>query len=162
MELHISVQDPTSPDAALLIEHLSMELGSRYGDDGAGAFDPRDVQIPRAAFVIAYADDHPVGCGALKPFGLETPAIAEIKRMFVEPDMRGQGLSRLILARLEQISLEFGYDTIRLETGLKQPEAIGLYERSGYCRIPCYGHYAQRPLSVCFEKQISNEQRNGS
>jgi GNAT superfamily N-acetyltransferase len=155
MELQISIQDPTGPDAALLIEHLSMELGSRYGDNGAGAFGPHDVQVPRAAFVIAYVDGRPLGCGALKPFDSETPNIAEIKRMFVEPDMRGQGFSRLILARLEQISLEFGYDTIRLETGLKQPEAIGLYERSGFSRIPCYGDYAQQTLSVCFEKQIS-------
>ena len=158
LNLLIIPADPTGPDATLLIQHLSAELGSRYGDDGAGAFSVEDVQIPRSAFVIAYVDGHPMGCGALKPFALDMPNIAEVKRMFVEPDMRGQGLSKKILAKLESIALENGYDTIRLETGQKQSEAIGLYKSARYYQIPCYGQYAHRPLSVCFEKKIFKEE----
>jgi len=158
MNVTIIAVDPTNPDAILLIQHLSVELGSRYGDDGAGAFAAKHVQIPRSVFVIAYVDGRPVGCGALKPFCADTPNIAEVKRMFVESDLRGRGLSRQILAKLEDVALENGYDTVRLETGKKQPEAIGLYRSAGYYQIPCYGQYARRLLSVCFEKKINQEE----
>ena len=82
------------------------------------------------------------------------PGVGEVKRMYVEPDMRGRGLSRQILQKLEDTAREFGYTTLRLETGLKQPEAIGLYETAGYGRIPPYGHYVNSPHSVCFEKAL--------
>jgi putative acetyltransferase len=72
--------------------------------------------------------------------------------------MRGRGLSRQILAKLEDVALENGYNTVRLETGKRQPEAIGLYESAGYHRIPCYGQFAHQPLSVCFEKKIFKEE----
>jgi GNAT superfamily N-acetyltransferase len=158
MNLTIIPTDPTNPDATVLIQRLSAELGNRYGDDGSGAFSVEDVQIPRSVFVIAYVDGNPMGCGALKPFSPETPGIAEVKRMFVEPHVRGRGLSRKILANLEDVALENGYDTVRLETGKKQPEAIGLYKSAGYYQIPCYGQFAHRPLSVCFEKKIFKEE----
>jgi GNAT superfamily N-acetyltransferase len=158
MNLTLTAADPTSADATLLIQHLSAELGSCYGDDGAGAFSTQDVQIPRSVFIIAYVDGRPVGCGALKPFSPDTPNIAEVKRMFVEPNRRGQGLSRQILTKLENVALENGYNTIRLETGKKQPEAIGLYKSAGYYQIPCYGQYARQPLSMCFEKKIFKEE----
>lgn len=158
MNLTLTPTDPTSADATLLIQHLSAELGSRYGDDGAGAFSVEDVQAPRSVFIIVYVDGQPVGCGALKPFSPDTPNIAEVKRMFVEPNMRGRGLSRQILAKLENVALENEYDRIRLETGRKQIEAIGLYESAGYHQIPCYGQYAHRSLSVCFEKKIFKEE----
>jgi putative acetyltransferase len=153
--LTISLEDPTHPDSLRLIERLSAELGARYGDDGSGAFAPADAQGPRAAFVVVRMDGEPVGCGALKPFDAsEQGTTAEIKRMFVEPAMRGQGISRKILQALEDAAISFGYDTLKLETGIRQPEAIGLYEASGFHRTECYGQYAGQPLSVCYEKQI--------
>jgi GNAT superfamily N-acetyltransferase len=154
MNLIITIEDPTDPDAALLIQHLSAELGVRYGDDGSGAFAPADVQVPRAAFVIARADGVPVGCGAIRPFDDDSGGTAEVKRMFVEPAMRGRGISRHILQHLEALARGFGYHTVILETGDRQTEAIGLYEKSGYQLIPNYGPYANRSWSRCFAKKL--------
>jgi putative acetyltransferase len=150
-EIVVAVESPHSADALALIRDLSAELGARYGDDGAGAFKPSDVDVAGAAFVVARLDGRPVGCGALRPL---EPGVGEVKRMFVEPAMRGRGISRLILGKIEAVAVEFGYRALRLETGLRQPEAIGLYETAGYRRVPRYGIYVDRSLSVCFEKQL--------
>jgi len=150
-EIVVTVESPHGADALALIRSLSAELGARYGDDGAGAFKPSDVDVAGAAFVVARLDGRPVGCGALRPLG---PGVGEVKRMFVEPPMRGRGISRLILHKIETVAVEFGYRALRLETGLHQPEAIGLYETAGYRRVPRYGIYVDNPLSVCFEKQL--------
>jgi GNAT superfamily N-acetyltransferase len=94
-----------------------------------------------------------VACGAFRPLEGE---VCEIKRMFVAPDCRGRGYSRLVLAELERLAVGWGYTTARLETGDRQPEAIGLYEGAGYRRIPPYGIYVGSERSVCFEKQLVN------
>jgi GNAT superfamily N-acetyltransferase len=151
VSIEVNVESPHSADALALIRDLSAELGARYGDDGAGAFKPGDVDVAGAAFVVARLDGRPVGCGALRPL---KPGVGEVKRMYVEPSMRGRGISRLILRKIEAVAVEFGYRTLRLETGLRQPEAIGLYETAGYRRAPCHGIYVDNPLSVCFEKEL--------
>jgi GNAT superfamily N-acetyltransferase len=92
-----------------------------------------------------------VGCGALRPLEV---GIAEVKRMYVKKEMRGRGISVKILEALENFAKEFGYEKIWLETGIMQPEAIGLYEKAGYKRIISYGCYENNPLSVCYEKII--------
>jgi GNAT superfamily N-acetyltransferase len=150
-EISITVESPYSEVAARLIENLSAELGERYGDDGAGAFCPEDVRVPGGAFVVAWLGERAVGCGALRP--LER-GIGEVKRMFVEPDARRQGIARKILERLEIIATQFGYRALRLETGILQPEAVNLYKSAGYWRVRCYGRYADNLLSVCFEKRL--------
>jgi GNAT superfamily N-acetyltransferase len=149
--LVVTIEDPHSRAAALLIARLSKELGERYGDDGAGAFSPDDVAVPGAAFVIARVEQEAVGGGALRPV---EPSVAEIKRMFVEPHTRGRGVAQVILQNLESLAREFGYERVILETGTRQPEAIRLYESAGYQRIACYGPYVDNPLSVCFEKRL--------
>jgi GNAT superfamily N-acetyltransferase len=142
-----------SEEALRLIRELSSELGGRYGDDGTGAFSPADMDISGAVFVIAWLDGHQaVGCGALRP--MEEAGVGEVKRMYVAPEARGQGISRRILAEIESLARQMGYTTLRLETGIRQPEAIRLYDTSGYSRIPCYGCYAGNPLSICFEKRL--------
>lgn len=150
-EVSVTVESSYSEVAARLIENLSTELGARYGDDGSGAFSPGDVRVPGGAFVVAWLEGRPVGCGALRP--LER-GVGEVKRMFVEKDARRQGVARKILQRLEIIAAQSGYRALRLETGILQPEAIGLYESAGYRRVRCYGRYVDNPLSVCFEKQL--------
>jgi putative acetyltransferase len=151
-EISVTAENPHSEVATHLIENLSTELGTRYGDDGTGAFRPEDVQVPGGAFVIAWLGDRPVGCGALRP--LER-GIAEVKRMFVEKEARRRGIAREILGRLEAIATQFGYRAMRLETGILQPEAMVLYESAGYRRVRCYGRYVDNPLSVCYEKRLS-------
>jgi hypothetical protein len=79
--------------------------------------------------------------------------------MYVAPDGRRRGIARRILQTLEQLAAGFNYRAIRLETGLEQPEAIGLYESSGYHRIAPYGHHKGDPRSVCFEKAIYDKTR---
>lgn len=155
----ISIEDSESEDALILIKKLSKELTIRYEDDdeGTGAFTPADVKVDRAAFVIARVDGNAVGCGALRPCDVnEYGNTCEVKRMFVDTHMRGRGISKLILAKLEEIAKEFSYDRVILETGKLQPEAIGLYEKSGYKRIPNYGKYVDRQLSVCYEKVLNS------
>ena len=150
-EVIVTIESSYSEMAAHLIENLLAELGARYGDDGAGAFSPNDVQVPGSVFVVAWLDDQPVGCGALRP--LER-GVAEVKRMFVEKDARRKGIARKILKRLEMIAAQFGYRALRLETGILQPEAVNLYKSAGYRRVRCYGRYVDNPLSVCFEKRL--------
>jgi GNAT superfamily N-acetyltransferase len=126
--IHVAAENPSGPTASQLIRRLSEELASRYGDDGAGDFQPSDMQVAGGVFVVAWLDGRPVGCGALRP--LER-GVGEVKRMFVEKDARRRGVARKILEKLESIAVRSGYKALRLETGVRQPEAIGLYESAG-------------------------------
>lgn len=101
--------------------------------------------------IIAYDNDVPVGCGAIKNYD---PVSMEVKRMYVLPDKRGQGIASAILHELEQWALELGGRKCQLETGKKQPEAIALYAKNGYRIIPNFGQYEKVENSVCFEKVL--------
>jgi putative acetyltransferase len=158
MTSRISVQreDPHGEIAAQLVRELSAEIARRYhdmGDDGSGSFNLDDATVQRSAFVVARLDGQAVGCGALRPMDSES---AEVKRMFVAESARRLGVGCRILAELERLAAEFGYRVIRLETGNRQPEAIALYERSGFHRIPPFGKYISSPVSICFEKEVAN------
>jgi putative acetyltransferase len=154
--IRITQEDPRSEISAALITELSAELAAMYPDfmdgSGSGAFKPEDVMVDRAAFVVAWEAGKPIGCGALRP--MSEPDVVEVKRMFVQQSKRGQGISRQILLTLEDMAREFGYHTVRLETGIRQIEAIGLYESAGYHPIDCYGIYANEPISRCYEKTL--------
>ena len=134
---------------------LTAELEGRY--DGSAELDVtrmpelHNVSSDDVQFVIAWLDGQAVGCGAIRPIHAQA---TEVKRMYVRPAARGQGISRQILVKLESLAQASGFNITRLETGLQQPEAISLYESSGYTRIPCYGVYAQNPESVCYEKLL--------
>ncbi|HUJ91613.1 MAG TPA: GNAT family N-acetyltransferase, partial [Gaiellaceae bacterium] len=107
---------------------------------------------PDGVFLVVRGDDgRAIGCGGVCRFD---EARAELKRMYVVPEARGRGLGRLLLAELEAEARRLGYAGIVLETGDRQPEALGLYVSAGYERIPCYGIYATRALSMCFEKTL--------
>jgi putative acetyltransferase len=147
----VELADPWSAEGRALVEHLWEEEGRRYGDTGPCRFMPEDVAGDGCAFVIARLGARPVGCGAIRPLA---PGVAEVKRMFVEEASRRRGVARRILRELERRARQLGYTTARLETGLKQPEALSLYEAEGYARVGCYGAYADDPLSVCFEKSL--------
>jgi putative acetyltransferase len=150
----IQQDDPHGETATQLVRELSAEIARRYsdlGDDGSGSFNPNDALVPRSVFVVARLDGQPVGCGALRPIDSGS---AEVKRMFVAASARRLGIGRGILAKLERLAGEFGYHVIRLETGDRQPEAIALYERYGFYRIPPFGKYVDNPVSICFEKRV--------
>jgi putative acetyltransferase len=101
--------------------------------------------------VVAYEDEEPAGCGAIKEYKHD---IMEIKRVFVPPDKRGKGIATEVLKELEQWTRELNYKKCILETGKKQQEAISLYLKNQYKRIPNYGQYENVENSVCFEKVL--------
>ena len=107
---------------------------------------------PDGVFLVVRDDEgRAIGCGGVCRF---EGTRAELKRMYVVPEARGRGLGRLLLVELEAEARRLGYARIVLETGDRQPEALGLYASAGYERIPCYGIYATRALSMCFEKTL--------
>jgi GNAT superfamily N-acetyltransferase len=101
--------------------------------------------------VVAYENEKAVGCGAFKEYSADA---AEMKRMFVRPENRGRGIAGKILTELETWAKELNFSECVLETGLKQPEAIRLYQKSGYETIPSYGQYLNIENSVCMKKLI--------
>ena len=102
--------------------------------------------------VLAYDDNLPVACGAIKEFDHET---MEVKRMFTNANFRGKGLATQVLTELENWALELGYSRCILETGLRLPDAVRLYKRKGYHQIPNYGQYLEMENSICFEKKLN-------
>ena len=103
-------------------------------------------------FLGAYDKNLLVGCGGVKIVDRE---YAEIKRMYVLPIHRGKGIAKLLLWHLEKAAYERGFYCIRLETGVSQKEAIGLYEKFGYKCIEPFGSYVADPLSLFMEKTKS-------
>lgn len=142
--------DSAHPDFRALVRLLDQDLQVRDGAEHAFYAQFNTVDAIRHV-VVAYLADEPVGCGAFKAFDAEA---VEIKRMFVQPDRRGQGVARAVLAELERWAQEAGYTGCVLETGKKQPEAIRLYQQSGYQLIPNYGQYIGVDNSVCMQKAV--------
>ena len=145
--------DILSSAARALIEALNAELSSRYPEPGATHFrlDPSEVADGQGAFLIASSSGKPVGCGAVRRIEART---GEIKRMYVSPDARGRGIGRAVLAALEAEARTLGIARLVLETGLRQGEALALYEGAGFSRIPPFGEYVNSPLSVCMAKDL--------
>ena len=142
--------DSTHADFVELVRHLDADLRIRDGEDHAfyNQFNKID-QIRHV--VVAYLDGQAVGCGAIKEYA---PGRAEVKRMYVAPAYRGRGIASQVLAELERWARELSYATCLLETGVNQPEAVGLYGKNGYQVIPNYGQYAGVTTSICFEKDL--------
>ena len=154
-----------APAAVALVADLAAEIDVRYADDvpedgddpdeaAAWTVRPEQVTPPLGVFLVARIDDAPVGCGALRPALDGTAGLAEVKRMYTRPEARRRGVSRAVLARLEDAARAFGYRRIQLETGTRQPEAMTLYEATGYHRIEPYGEFRDDPLSVCYAKTL--------
>ncbi len=138
-----------NPDFQSLVALLDQDL--RIRDGAEHAFFAQYNKLDNIKHVIVYyADDIAVGCGAFKEYAA---GITEIKRMYVLPAWRGRGIALQILRSLEAWTQELNYATCILETGIRQPEAIALYQKAGYDRIPNYGQYAGVASSVCFEKK---------
>lgn len=137
-------------DFVLLVAQLDMDLNCRY-NKVQKEYDKYNKIDLIEAVIVAYSNNKPVGCGCFKPFDEKT---VEIKRMFVLPEFRGKGISKIVLGNLEEWASELGYSKSVLETGKGQPEAIGLYQKMGYTVIDNFGQYADMPNSVCFRKEL--------
>jgi GNAT superfamily N-acetyltransferase len=140
-----------SPVAMVLIEELQREYVVRYGGRDDTPVDPAQFVAPDGAFLVMRVDGEPAGCAGLRR---HDDRRVEVKRMFVRPTFRGRGLSRWLLARVEDQARTLGYTRALMETGLKQPEAMHLYETSGYEPIPGFGHYAREPENRCHAKDL--------
>ena len=153
MTITIASEPFDSADARRLIDLLDAHLSSRYLPEQRFGPNLKPAQLAPGlgTFVVARLDGRAVGCGAVRKLDETT---VELKRMFVEPEMRRRGVAKEILSRLEGAGRELGARRAVLETGIHQDEAIGLYRRAGYREVDCWGEYTSSPTSICFEKAI--------
>ena len=142
--------DSDNADFMTLVALLDQDLAIRDGDDHTFYAQFNKVDAIKEV-IIAYQDGTVVGCAAIKPFSATE---AEVKRMFVHPDYRKQGIAAKVLNELENWATELGFAACVLETGKKQPEAIALYQKVGYHIIPNYGQYIGVDNSVCMTKLL--------
>lgn len=142
----------TDPVVRALEAELQQEYVERYGGEDEAPVDPAEFAPPEGVFLVGFTGAEPVASGGFRRHDDDS---AEIKRMYVVEDRRGVGYARRLLADLESRAAAAGYHRIVLETGLRQPEAISLYESSGYVSIPDFGFYAGRELARSFAKDLS-------
>lgn len=155
----IAVEPYDGPVARALIAALDAEIEDRYAADADAEGEPDraflnvlhdTVTAPQGAFLVARLDGEPAGCGALRPAPTGEAGTAEVKRMYVAPAARGLGVGRRLLEALQDRARALGYRRVILETGIRQPEAMRLYESAGFVPIPNYGAYRDSPLSRCY------------
>jgi GNAT superfamily N-acetyltransferase len=149
-QLVIAPASLDDPVARSLIARLDGELSAMYPEPGANHFALTAEQVAGGGLFVARLDGAPVGCGA---FRMIAPGVAELKRMFVDPSMRGARLGAALVDTLEGAAVAAGATRVVLETGIRQHAAVGLYERLGFIRIPAWGEYvASADTSVCMAK----------
>ncbi|HEU4724620.1 MAG TPA: GNAT family N-acetyltransferase [Candidatus Eisenbacteria bacterium] len=149
----IEASRPDSPDALALLRELDEQLlGHPYPPESRHAFSVEQLLRDGVAFFVVRVGGEPAACGGVKLFDAE---YGEVKRMFVRPAFRGMGLAKAVLDRLEAHCRAHGVRVLRLETGIYQVEAIGLYERYGFERRAPFGEYRVDPMSIYFEKSIT-------
>ena len=153
MSTIITLERPDTPDAILLIEELETHLAPFYPQTSRHGYSVEKLIRQGVAFFVTRQDGFPAGCGGVQFFSKE---YGELKRMFVRPQFRGLGLAKAMLEHLEAYSREHDIPLLRLETGIHQKEAIGLYERMGYQSRPPFGEYIADPLSRFYEKKLVN------
>ena len=150
----IARADLTVAASRALIGALNAELSGAYPEPGATHFqlNPEEVTGGRGAFLVACREGVPVGGGALRRLNAAT---AELKRMYVAPAVRGQGLGRRLVTALEAEARALGVRRLVLETGVRQTAALALYRATGFSPIPLYGEYCLSPeTSVCLGKDL--------
>ena len=154
MSLTITAEPFDSQDARRLIAGLDAGLAAIY--PAAQRFGPNlkpeHLEGGRGTFLVARDEGRAVGCGAIRRLDATT---AEVKRMYVEPELRGKGVARAVLMSLETAARQMGVQRLVLETGDQQEAAIALYRGAGFTPIDCWGEYASSPTSICFEKLIA-------
>lgn len=158
MKITIEPIDPLHEDAIFLLHEAAREIRPLYniGEDPNINLPTNEALSDRGIYLLARVDGKPIGCAALCPLDEVT---AELRRMYVLPPFRRQGVARVLIQEIEQAAIKFKYTTIRLETGNRQPKAIALYQSCGYQQIESFGPYVGDPTSVCFEKQLPGPER---
>ncbi len=151
MNVTIVPETPRQPGVIRLLELSDAYAASLYPAESNHMLDLASLEMPGVTFLVARREDTVLGCAAIVEAGDGT---AEIKRMFVDSSARGLKLGRRLLDALEDAARARSISTIRLETGIYQPEALNLYRSAGYRDIGPFGSYGPDPLSVFMEKQL--------
>ena len=152
MSAIVTAERPDTPDAIALITELEATLEPLYPRESRHGLSVERLIAEAVPFFVLRSGGIAAGCGGVKLFGT---AYGEIKRMYVRPLFRGRGFARLMLDHLSEYARAQGITLLRLETGIHQHEAIGLYERTGFQRIPPFGDYQADPLSAFYEKSLT-------
>ena len=150
-EISIGPEDARHEEVRRIIAESGAYLQELYPSESNHLVDVDALAAPDAVFLVARRDGELLGSIA---FRIIAPGHAEIKRMFVRVQARGMGVGRRLLAALEEAARQRGADRISLETGIRQPEAIGLYRSSGYQDCPPFGTYREDPLSLFMTKRL--------
>ena len=148
---------PSDPRARRLIGMLDRLQISLYPAESNHLDPVESLEHDDATFLAVFVAGEAVGCGAVKrmPPSHTSPRYGEIKRMYVSPEVRGCGIGGALLDALESSLVSHGVVIARLETGVRQPDALALYEGHGYVRVPPFGEYVEDPLSVFYEKRLA-------
>lgn len=140
----------SNTDFLELIKKLDLYLAENDGDEAPFFAKLNTLQAIQHVIVV-YKNDIAIGCGAIKKYDEQT---IEIKRMFVHPEYRNQGVAIQILNELELWAKELHFSNCILETSKKMTEAVNLYTKYGFSVIPNYGPYINVPDSICFQKNV--------
>ncbi len=150
-DIEIRVVRFDDPEVRRLVADALADLAVRYGGSGDDTpVSPADFEPPHGEFLVAVTDGELIGCGGWRRHGDD----AELKRMYTVPAARGRGVARRLLAAVEASARAHGRRRLILETGDRQPEAIGLYVSSGYARIDDFGHYRDEPGVLSFGRTL--------
>jgi GNAT superfamily N-acetyltransferase len=147
----IEIRAYDDPDVSRMVAEVQAEYLALYGGPDAAAVDPADFTLPAGLFLVGRLDDVPVAMGGWRRLS-ETDA--EIKRMYVSRSARRRGLARQVLSEIERTAAEAGVTRLVLNTGPEQPEAVALYEQTGYEPVPGFGHYACHPDALFYGKAL--------
>lgn len=154
MAVVIAQERPDTEEAQALIHELETYLRPLYPLSSQHGLSVERLIQEGVVFCVVRCDGAAAGCGGIKFCGQE---YGELKRMYVRPAFRGLGLAKLVIDHLEAIARQRGVNLVRLETGTRQHEALGLYERMGYRRRGPFGEYGEDPFNRFFEKRLDAE-----
>jgi GNAT superfamily N-acetyltransferase len=152
VDVRIEARTYDDPDVVRLVDAVQAEYVVRYGGPDAAAVEPGEFEPPAGLFLVGILDGEPAVIGGWRRIDDTT---VEIKRMYVLDAARRRGLARLMLAELETTALAAGAHRVELNTGNQQPEAIALYESSGYLPTKGFGHYACTPGALFYGKTLA-------
>ncbi|HKW93339.1 MAG TPA: GNAT family N-acetyltransferase [Methylomirabilota bacterium] len=150
-KITIVLESPRQAEVERLLEALDAYQSALYPAESNHFLDVDALAAPNVCFFVARRGREALGCGALR---IDGAGYGELKRMFVTPAARGLKLGRRILDRIEEEARREGLGWLRLETGIHQPEALGLYRSAGYVEREAFGDYRPDPLSVFMEKRL--------
>jgi len=151
VDFRIEARPYDNPDVVRLVAAVQQEYVVRYGGPDQTAVAPGEFSPPSGLFLLGVLDGEPAVTGGWRRKGDDT---VEFKRMYVLDSARRRGLARLMLAELEATALAAGARRVELNTGSQQPEAVALYESSGYEPTAAYGHYADAPAALFYGKNL--------